>query len=236
MSFRVSSGLSSQAVLLGDLARERRAARRRRPAASTTGSSSSTAASGATTPSPAAGSRIRSRRDSESSRPRPRTPAPADPPPRPPPPPTASRSTSPSSAPRAMSGCAGSRSTSHEELRPIDPSRAERRSSEPLFVACTHGKHDRCCARYGRPLSTRSASSSTRCRPGSARTSAATASPATSSACLTASTTDGSTATTSRVLDEYLAGRISLAHYRGRSCWPVRRAGGGTAYPGRARA
>jgi hypothetical protein len=22
----------------------------------------------------------------------------------------------------------------------------------PLFVVCTHGKHDRCCARYGRPL------------------------------------------------------------------------------------
>jgi hypothetical protein len=24
--------------------------------------------------------------------------------------------------------------------------------TEPLFVACTHGKRDRCCARYGRPL------------------------------------------------------------------------------------
>ena len=22
----------------------------------------------------------------------------------------------------------------------------------PLFLVCTHGKHDRCCARYGRPL------------------------------------------------------------------------------------
>ena len=25
-------------------------------------------------------------------------------------------------------------------------------TAHPLFLVCTHGKHDRCCARYGRPL------------------------------------------------------------------------------------
>ena len=32
------------------------------------------------------------------------------------------------------------------ELRSGDP------CDHPLFLACTHGKHDPCCARYGRPL------------------------------------------------------------------------------------
>jgi hypothetical protein len=40
----------------------------------------------------------------------------------------------------------------HEELRRIDPFEAAEQLDEPLFLVCTHGKHDRCCARYGRPL------------------------------------------------------------------------------------
>ena len=40
----------------------------------------------------------------------------------------------------------------HEELRELDPFAASDDVDAPLFLVCTHGKHDRCCARYGRPL------------------------------------------------------------------------------------
>ena len=40
---------------------------------------------------------------------------------------------------------------SYDELRALDL-RAGERVDHPLFLVCTHGKHDPCCARYGRPL------------------------------------------------------------------------------------
>jgi hypothetical protein len=40
----------------------------------------------------------------------------------------------------------------HEDLREVDPWEAATPLDEPLFLACTHGKHDPCCARHGRPL------------------------------------------------------------------------------------
>ena len=42
----------------------------------------------------------------------------------------------------------------HEELVGLDLFGADRgkQVEEPLFAVCTHGKRDRCCARYGRPL------------------------------------------------------------------------------------
>jgi len=42
----------------------------------------------------------------------------------------------------------------HEELVGLDLFGADRGEpvEEPLFAVCTHGKRDRCCARYGRPL------------------------------------------------------------------------------------
>ena len=40
----------------------------------------------------------------------------------------------------------------HEELRRLDPFEAAEPIDQPLFLVCTHGKHDRCCAKYGRPL------------------------------------------------------------------------------------
>ena len=42
----------------------------------------------------------------------------------------------------------------HEELRALDLTDpgAGIRVDDPLFLVCTHGKHDPCCARYGRPL------------------------------------------------------------------------------------
>ncbi len=43
---------------------------------------------------------------------------------------------------------------SHESLREVDllDEDGGARVEHPLFLICTHGKHDPCCARYGRPL------------------------------------------------------------------------------------
>lgn len=43
---------------------------------------------------------------------------------------------------------------SHEDLRELDLLDEESGTpvENPLFLICTHGKHDPCCARYGRPL------------------------------------------------------------------------------------
>lgn len=40
----------------------------------------------------------------------------------------------------------------HEDLREVDLLTAGDPVSHPLFLVCTHGKHDPCCARHGRPL------------------------------------------------------------------------------------
>lgn len=40
---------------------------------------------------------------------------------------------------------------SYDELRQLDLL-AGTPADQPLFLVCTHGKHDPCCARYGRPL------------------------------------------------------------------------------------
>jgi hypothetical protein len=44
--------------------------------------------------------------------------------------------------------------TDHEQLRELDltDDSAGTAVEDPLFLVCTHGKHDPCCARYGRPL------------------------------------------------------------------------------------
>jgi hypothetical protein len=39
----------------------------------------------------------------------------------------------------------------YEDLREIEL-RAGSPAAQPLFLVCTHGKHDPCCARHGRPL------------------------------------------------------------------------------------
>jgi hypothetical protein len=38
------------------------------------------------------------------------------------------------------------------DLRELDFSTSGPSVAHPVFLVCTHGKHDRCCARYGRPL------------------------------------------------------------------------------------
>ena len=108
-----------------------------------------------------------------------------------------------------------------EDLLELDFETPGEPVAHPLLLACTHGKHDRCCARLGRPLYEALAEQADdewvwqsshvggdrfagnlvclpeglyfgRVRPGDAW----------------------------RLLDEYLAGRIDLEHYRGRACYP----------------
>jgi hypothetical protein len=108
-----------------------------------------------------------------------------------------------------------------EDLLELDFDQPGERVPHPVLLVCTHGKHDRCCARLGRPLYEALAEQADeewvwqsshiggdrfagnvvflpeglyfgRVRPGDAW----------------------------RLLDEYLAGRIDLDRYRGRSCYP----------------
>ena len=109
----------------------------------------------------------------------------------------------------------------HEELRSLDPWEAATAVDEPLFLACTHGKHDACCARYGRPLFEAlneqvAAESAWQCtHVGGDRF-------AGNLVCLPHGVYYGRVERDDvpTVVDEYLAGHISLLHYRGRSCWP----------------
>ena len=40
----------------------------------------------------------------------------------------------------------------HDDLIGLDLGTSGTPVQHPLFLVCTHGKHDRCCAKYGRPL------------------------------------------------------------------------------------
>lgn len=40
----------------------------------------------------------------------------------------------------------------YDDLAGVDLATAGEPVDHPLFLVCTHGKHDRCCAKYGRPL------------------------------------------------------------------------------------
>ena len=40
----------------------------------------------------------------------------------------------------------------HDDLIGLDLEAVGAPVEHPLFLVCTHGKHDRCCAKYGRPL------------------------------------------------------------------------------------
>ena len=40
----------------------------------------------------------------------------------------------------------------HDDLLGLDLTTAGEPVDHPLFLVCTHGKHDRCCAKFGRPL------------------------------------------------------------------------------------
>jgi hypothetical protein len=91
----------------------------------------------------------------------------------------------------------------------------------PLLVVCTHGKRDRCCARYGRPLYDRVRDAALEgwvwqsTHVGGDRF-------AGNLVCLPHGLTFGRVGEDDvwPLLDEYLAGRIYLDRYRGRSCYP----------------
>lgn len=116
----------------------------------------------------------------------------------------------------------------HEELLSLDlaammrdgagPARA---LDHPLLVVCTHGKRDRCCARYGRPLY-----EALRDEAGEGwvwqSTHVGGDRFAGNLVCLPEGLYFGRVAReeVTQLLDEYLAGRIYLERYRGRSCYP----------------
>jgi hypothetical protein len=109
----------------------------------------------------------------------------------------------------------------HEDLRALDPWNDAGASGEPLFLACTHGKHDPCCARRGRPLfealsEQLDPASVWQCTHiGGDRF-------AGNLLCLPRGVYYGRVERDDvpALVDDYFDGRISLAHYRGRSCWP----------------
>ena len=112
----------------------------------------------------------------------------------------------------------------HDDLVELDftaPTLPGRPAAHPLLVVCTHGKRDPCCARYGRPLyeSLREQTDEgwvwQSSHVGGDRF-------AGNVVCLPEALYFGRVTRLGAVavLAEYLAGRIDLDHYRGRSCYP----------------
>jgi hypothetical protein len=109
-----------------------------------------------------------------------------------------------------------------EDLLELDFATPAAPVGHPLLLVCTHGKHDRCCARLGRPLYEALAEQAEddwvwQCsHVGGDRF-------AGNLVCLPEGLYFGRVAPADawQVLDEYLAGRIDLSSYRGRSCYPM---------------
>lgn len=109
----------------------------------------------------------------------------------------------------------------HEELRELDPFERPQTVDQPLFLVCTHGKHDRCCSRYGRPLwdavsEQLDETSAWQCTHiGGDRF-------AGNLVALPQGVYYGRVdrGDVADLLDHHLSGELSLEHYRGRSCWP----------------
>jgi (2Fe-2S) ferredoxin len=110
---------------------------------------------------------------------------------------------------------------SYDDLRNVDLATAGDVLEHPLFLVCTHGKHDPCCARRGRPLFEALAE---QLDPewvwqvthiGGDRF-------AGNLVCLPHGLYYGRVAREDAVgvLDEHFEGRVTLEHYRGRSSWP----------------
>ena len=108
---------------------------------------------------------------------------------------------------------------SYEDLRALELASAGEPLDGPLFLVCTHGKHDPCCARLGRPLfealaeqlEDESVWQTTHI--GGDRF-------AGNLLCLSSGVYYGRVGReeAGRVLDAHLEGSIDLDHYRGRSC------------------
>jgi hypothetical protein len=112
--------------------------------------------------------------------------------------------------------------TDHEDLRELDLLDAGTGVpvDDPLFLVCTHGKHDPCCARYGRPLYEALRDEADpewvwqTTHVGGDRF-------AGNLVCLPHGLYYGRAdrGDAVAILDEHLAGRILLERYRGRSCY-----------------
>lgn len=110
---------------------------------------------------------------------------------------------------------------SYEDLRDLDLATTGEPLEHPLFLVCTHGKHDPCCARKGRPLFEALAEQLDSewvwqvTHIGGDRF-------AGNLVCLPQGLYYGRVAREDAVgvLDEHFAGRVALQHYRGRSSWP----------------
>ena len=112
---------------------------------------------------------------------------------------------------------------SHESLREVDllDEDGGARVEHPLFLICTHGKHDPCCARYGRPLYEGLRDEAEEdwvwqtTHIGGDRF-------AGNLVCLPEGVYYGRAdrIDAAGILDEHLAGRVSLDLYRGRSIYP----------------
>jgi sucrase/ferredoxin-like protein len=109
----------------------------------------------------------------------------------------------------------------YEDLLDLDLTAPGELIGHPLLLVCTHGKHDRCCARYGRPLYQALAEQAEEewvwqsSHVGGDRF-------AGNVVFLPEGLYFGRVGPVEAwpVLDEYLAGRIDLDHYRGRACYP----------------
>jgi hypothetical protein len=110
----------------------------------------------------------------------------------------------------------------HEDLLRIDFAADEGRPlDQPLFVVCTHGKRDRCCARNGRPLY-EAVSELVEADRVWQSTHVGGDRFAGNLVCFPDGLYFGRVGVGDvwQVLDEYLDGRIDLDRYRGRCCYP----------------
>lgn len=109
----------------------------------------------------------------------------------------------------------------HEDLLDLDFGQRGEPLGHPLLLVCTHGKHDRCCARYGRPLYGALCELT---EPGWVWQSSHIGGDrfAGNLVCLPEGLYFGRVGPDEAlsVLDEYLGGRIRLDLYRGRACFP----------------
>jgi hypothetical protein len=109
----------------------------------------------------------------------------------------------------------------YDDLRSVDLTSGGAPVDHPLFVVCTHGKHDPCCARHGRPLFEALAEQLEDewvwqiTHVGGDRF-------AGNVVCLPHGLYYGRVAREDavRLVDEHLAGRLLLDRYRGRSVYP----------------
>jgi hypothetical protein len=107
---------------------------------------------------------------------------------------------------------------SYEDVLDLDLTAPGDPLSDPLFLVCTHGKHDPCCARHGRPLYQALAELA-----GDEQVWQVSHVGGDRFAGNVVVLPDGlylgrvGPGEACAVLEEYLAGRIDLAHYRGRS-------------------